>query len=238
MPVSPIAHRGQSPAAAILAVPLTGRATGVNLASSSGVSGRYPNAVAASLLMAQVLAPRLHFTPKEPGPLDDFDYGPGGYSDAENNVGVRDDTGQVHVVINELFEPKSDEAQRICKDDLNEFITQFVQDKSSLEQGLLNEETVPQELIQRKMGKIVRDRYPDLSAEDHAVVRQHAISALDLTLKAKAVASGMADVGTERSKTALIDSINPCDATCAVFAKAMNETVLQQVQSVITAKNI
>jgi len=213
-------------------------------------------AIAASLLMEQVLAPRFTFTPKDTGPLEDFDYGPGGYKEGETNVGVREATGQLHFEIKGLVEPKSDEAQRICKEDLNEVITQFVQDKTNLEQGMFNEETVPQELTQLKMGKIVRDRYPDLSAEDQEAVRQHAISALNLTQKAKELASGIGTGDEERSNTALIDgvrkfamdvrdldidlidSINPFEAAYAVLAKSMDETVLKQVQSVISAKKI
>ena len=215
-------------------------------------------AIAASLLMEQVLAPRFTFTPKDTGPLEDFDYGPGGYKEGENNVGVREATGQLHFEIKGLVEPKSDEAQRICKEDLNEVITEFVQDKTSLEQGMFNEETVPQELSQLKMGKIVRDRYPELSAEDQEAVRQHAIAALNLTQKAKEIASGL-DTGkgdNEKVNTALIDgvrkfamdvrdldidlidSINPFEAAYAVLAKSMNETVLKQVQSVISAKKV
>ena len=215
-------------------------------------------AIAASLLMEQVLAPRFTFTPKDTGPLEDFDYGPGGYKEGETNVGVREATGQLHFEIKGLVEPKSDEAQRICKEDLNEVITQFVQDKTNLEQGMFNEETVPQELTQLKMGKIVRDRYPELSAEDQEAVRQHAIAALNLTQKAKEIASGL-DTGKgddEKVNTALIDgvrkfamdvrdldidlidSINPFEAAYAVLAKSMNETVLKQVQSVISAKKV
>ena len=215
-------------------------------------------AIAASLLMEQVLAPRFTFTPKNTGPLEDFDYGPGGYKEGETNVGVREGTGQLHFEIKGLVEPKSDEARRICTEDLNEVITQFVQDKTSLEQGLFNEETVPQELTVAKMGKIVRDRYPDLSDEDQESVRQHAIAALNLTQKAKAIASGgsSATEGDEKVNTALIDgvrkfamdvrdldidlidSINPFEAAYAVLAKSMNETVLKQVQSVISAKKV
>lgn len=215
-------------------------------------------AIAASLLMEQVLAPRFTFTPKDTGPLEDFDYGPGGYKEGETNVGVREATGQLHFEIKGLVEPKSDEAQRICKEDLNEVITQFVQDKTNLEQGMFNEETVPQELTQLKMGKIVRDRYPELSAEDQEAVRQHAIAALNLTQKAKEIVSGL-DTGKgddEKVNTALIDgvrkfamdvrdldidlidSINPFEAAYAVLAKSMNETVLKQVQSVISAKKV
>lgn len=213
-------------------------------------------AIAASLLMEQVLAPRFTFTPKNTGPLEDFDYGPGGYREGETNVGVREATGQLHFEIKGLVEPKSDEAQRICREDLTEVITQFVQDRTSLEQGMFNEEMVPQEMTQLKMGKIVRDRYPDLSAEDQEAVRQHAISALNLTQRAKELASGIGAGDEERTNTALIDgvrkfamdvrdldidlidSINPFEAAYAVLAKSMNETVLKQVQAVISAKKI
>jgi hypothetical protein len=214
-------------------------------------------AIAASLLMEQVLAPRFTFTPKDTGPLENFDYGPGGYKEGETNVGVREETGQLHFEIKGLVEPKSGEARRICNEDLNEVITQFVQDRSNLEQGMFNEETVPQELTQLKMGKIVRERYPELSEEDQEAVRQHAIAALNLTQKAKEIASGLdASAGDEKSNTALIDgvrkfamdvrdldidlidSINPFEAAYAVLAKSMNEAVLKQVQSVISSKKV
>jgi len=221
-------------------------------------------AIAASLLMEQVLAPRFTFTPKNTGPLDDFDYGPGGYKDGETNVGVRESTGQLHFEIKGLVEPKSDEAQRICREDLNEVITQFVEDKIAMEKGLFDGtkaggETMAQELTQMRMGKIVRDRYPELSEDDQEAVRQHAISALNLTQRAKELASDGGSSGEsteERANTALIDgvrkfamdvrdldidlidSINPFDAAYSVLAKSMNEAVLKQVQSVISAKKV
>ncbi|WP_066561109.1 pseudomurein-binding repeat-containing protein [Croceicoccus bisphenolivorans] len=215
-------------------------------------------AIAASLLMEQVLAPRFTFTPKDRGPLEDFDYGPDGYKEGENNVGVNEGTGQLHFEIKGLVEPKSTEAQRICQEDLNEVITQFVQDKTSLEQGLFNEETLPQELTQLRMGKIVRDRYPELTEEDQEAVRQHAIAALNLTQKAKAIAMGAESdtPGEERANTALIDgirqfsmdvrdldidlvdSINPFAEAYSILAKSMDEKVLKQVQSVISAKKV
>ncbi len=212
-------------------------------------------AIAASLLMEQVLAPRFNFTPKDNGPLEDFDYGEGGYETGKTNVGVNSTTGQLHFEIAGLVEPKSPEAVRICREDLNEVITAFVQDKTALERGLFDEETVPQELTQVRMGKIVRDRFPSLSAEDQEAVRQHAIAALNLTQKAKELAStGIGDPQEPKANTALldgvrklamdvrelnidlIDSINPFAAAYAVLAKSMNEATLKQVQSVISAK--
>lgn len=61
-------------------------------------------AIAASLLMEQVLAPRFNFTPKNPqsGPVEGFNYGEGGYSANKSNVGFNEDTGQFHIEIKGL----------------------------------------------------------------------------------------------------------------------------------------
>jgi hypothetical protein len=212
-------------------------------------------AIAASLLMEQVLAPRFNFTPKDTGPLPDFDYGPGGYQEGKANVGVNEGTGQMHFEIKGLVEPSTPEAARICREDLNEVITAFVQDRTALERGLFDEETAPQDLTQVRMGKIVRDRYPELSAQDQEAVRQHAVAALNLTQKAKAVAMGLEDDSAEpRANTALIegvrkfalsvqeldidliDSINPFASAYAVLSKNMDANTLSQVQAAIGAK--
>jgi hypothetical protein len=220
-------------------------------------------AVAASLLMEQVLAPRFNFTPKNNGPIDDFDYGPGGYQEGQTNVGFNEERGQFHFEIKGLVTPKSPEATRICTEDLNEVITAFVQDKSALERGLfdgahIGGETLAEELTQLKMGKIVRDRYPELTDEDQEAVRQHAVAALNLTQKAKHLAGG-GDTASEdetRSNTALIegvrkfaievkdldidliDRINPFEAAYSVLAKAMNEGTLKQVAAVIGKRKV
>src|SRR3546814_9040168 len=82
--------------------------------------------------MEQVLAPRFDFTPKDAGPKPGFDYGAGGYKEGETNFGVNDH-GQMHFEIKGLKLPKSVEATRICREDLNEVIASFVQDKRSEE---------------------------------------------------------------------------------------------------------
>ena len=58
-------------------------------------------AIAASLLMEQVLAPRFNFTPKRPesGPVEGADYGEKGYDPEKCNVGFNHDTGQFHIEI-------------------------------------------------------------------------------------------------------------------------------------------
>ena len=215
-------------------------------------------AIAASLLMEQVLAPRFEFKAKNPSnaPSDGFDYGDSGYQPDKCNVGFNQKTGQFQIEINGLTEPKSPEAASICREDLNEVIATFVQDKTTMERGLFDSELVPEELTQVKMGKIIKDKFPELDAEDQEAVRQHAIAALNITQQAKQIAlSDIAGVNSEPTvNTALIDGvrrfamdvreldidlidrINPFSEAYAILSKTMNEDSLKQVAAAITAK--
>jgi superfamily II DNA or RNA helicase len=161
-------------------------------------------AIAASLLMEQVLAPRWEFRPKNPEnrPTPGYEYGEGGYDGGRCNVGVNEQTGAIQVEIKGLTLAKSQEATRICQEDLNEVIAAFVQDKTAIERGLFDEELVPEELTQMRMGKIVKDKYPALDAEDQEAIRQHAIAALNFTQKAKQASVGGGD--ELKANTALI----------------------------------
>lgn len=222
-------------------------------------------AISASLLMEQVLAPRYEFTPKDTGPRPGFEYGKEGYKPGGKNVGVNAETGAVHLEIPGLKAPSSPEATRICKEDLNEVIAGFIQDRLALEQGTLNSENiVPEELTVQRMGKIVRERYPELSEEDQESVRQHAVAVLNITQQAKlaladADARGVREYGspgaTEQGNTSLLDGvrkfvnvrdldidlierINPFEAAYAVLARTMDEKSLRQIQASIAAKKL
>lgn len=231
-------------------------------------------AIAASLLMEQVLTPRFEFRQKVTGQVaagtasPGYDYGLDGYNPAGPNVGVNPHTGAIQIEIAGLKQPQSEQASRICQQDLNELVASFVQDKVALEKGLFDEETVPQELTQVRMGKIVRDKYPELSDEDQEAVRQHAIAALNVVQKAKAAADAQAGTGTSTGTGAggsldagphstafvdgvrrfamsvkeldmdLIDRINPFGEAYAILSKAMSESSLQAVAAVIAAKKI
>ncbi|KQP11344.1 DEAD/DEAH box helicase [Methylobacterium sp. Leaf99] len=212
-------------------------------------------AIAASLLMEQVLAPRFEFTPKNPqnGPTPGFDYGEGGYDPDKCNVGFNDESGKFQIEIKGLATPKTEEASRICQEDLNEVIAAFVQDKTTIERGLFDEELVPEELTQVRMGKIIKDKYPHLDDEDQEAIRQHAVAALNLTQKAKEVASGNSLL-EEKANTAfvdgvrkfamdvreldidLIDRVNPFGEAYSILAKTMSEDSLKQVAAAIAAK--
>jgi len=211
-------------------------------------------AIAASLLMEQVLAPRFEFKPKntDSGPTPGFDYGEGGYDPHRCNIGVNEQTGSYQIEIKGLAEPKSKEAARICQEDLNEVIAAFVQDKPTLERGLFDEELVPEELTQIRMGKIIKDKYPELDTEDQEAVRQHAIAALNLTQQAKRLVTESDTDGSPNTALIdgvrrfamdvreldidLIDRINPFGEAYAILAKTMSEDSLKQVAAAISAK--
>jgi superfamily II DNA or RNA helicase len=213
-------------------------------------------AIAASLLMEQVLAPRFEFKPKrsENEASPGFDYGEGGYDAEKCNVGFNAETGRVQLEIKGLAEPKSDEAGRICREDLNELITAFVQEKSTLERGMFDQELVPEELTQVRMGKIVKEAYPHLGEEDQEAVRQHAIAALNIVQEAKksllkeesdstpntALIEGVKKfaLSVKELDIDLIDRINPFGEAYAILSKTMGEERLKQVAEVIAAKRV
>src|SRR5690606_34904859 len=137
--------------------------------------------------MEQVLAPRFEFRPKRPTneATPGFDYGEEGYKPGQTNVGYNAQSGQIQIEISGLAEPQSPEAERICREDLNELLTAFVQDKTALERRLFDEELVPEELTQVRMGKIIKERYAALDEYDQEAVRQHAIAALTAVQQSK-----------------------------------------------------
>jgi superfamily II DNA or RNA helicase len=216
-------------------------------------------AIAASLLMEQVLAPRFDFKPKVAGsgPTDGFDYGAEGYKPEECNVGFNPQSGQFEIEIKGLVAPKSLEAQRICREDLNEVVAALVQDKISIERGLFDQELIPEEITQVRLGKIIKDKYPALVDEDQEAVRQHAIAAMTMAQKGKqmAVAEG-AGVYELKANTALIDGvrkfamdvreldidlidrINPFGEAYAIIAKAMDPENLRKIQDAISARRV
>ncbi|MBJ6986272.1 DEAD/DEAH box helicase [Devosia sp. MC521] len=221
-------------------------------------------AIAASLLMEQVLAPRFEFKPKKPQneATPGFDYGEGGYDPEKCNVGFNEDTGKIEVEIKGLQEPKSEEAKRVCREDLNELIASFVQDKPAIERGLFDQELVPEELTQVRFGKIIKDAYPGADAEDLEAIRQHAMAAFNLVQQAKKAAeeerSGPQLIPGEEDRgpnTAfvdgvrkflnvkdldidLIDRINPFGEAYSIMSKTMSEERLRQIKAIIAGKKV
>lgn len=212
-------------------------------------------AISASLLMEQVLMPKMNFTPKNPQSKEQegFDYGAGGYDPNKENVGWNEEKGEFQVEIKGLAMPESEDAKRICKEDLNEVIAAFAQDKDSIGRGLFDEELVPQELTQVRLGKIIKEKYPEIDDEDIEAIRQHAIAALNITQMAKQSINNEGDDNI-KANTALIDgirkfamdvrdldvdwidSINPFSEAYSILSKAMTEKSLKAMAEVISGK--
>ena len=215
-------------------------------------------AIAASLLMEQVLTPKFNFVPKnaESKPTPGFDYGENDYDTETTNIGFDKENDVFEVEIKGLVEPKSLEAQRICKEDLNEVVAAFVQDQPALERGIFDqEETIPEELTQVRMGKIVREKYPDLEEGDREAIRQRAVAALTMTQEVKKNTNALQEHSREGNTALidgvrrfamnvrdlnvdLIDGINPFREAYAILAKSMSEKSLIRFAEVVAAKRI
>lgn len=213
-------------------------------------------AISASLLMEQVLAPKFNFTPKNPQSKEQegFDYGENGYEPNKENVGWNEETGEYQVEIKGLSMPDSEDAKRICKEDLNEVIAAFAQDKETIGRGLFDEELVPQELTQIRLGKIIKEKYPEIDDEDIEAIRQHAVAALNITQKAKESLNTEGGDNIKANRALIdgvrrftmdvkeldvdwIDSINPFSEAYSILSKAMTEQSLKAMAEVISGRN-
>lgn len=219
-------------------------------------------AIAASLLMEQVLIPKFDFRPKNETnkETEGFDYGDEGYDPNRVNVGFNENTGEIQIEIEGLVEPKSAEAKRICEQDINEIVAAYAQDTKTIEQGMFNENLPPEELTQVYMGRIVKEKHPNLDDDDLEAIRQRAIAAVNLNQKAK---NNINEEGQNSNKddivlanTALIDGIrkfamnvrdldvdlidriNPFSEAYAILAKTMSEDSLKRFAEVIAGKKI
>ncbi len=215
-------------------------------------------AIAASLLMEQVLAPKFEFKPKlaTSAAIDGFDYGVDGYDPTRCNVGINQGEGKVVVEIKGLAEPKSDEAKRICANDINEIIVAVLQDPGTLERGIFDSSGVPEETTELRIGKIISDLYPNLETDDIEAVRHRTVAALNMpqiSISASSGGEGGAEVEVKSNLALidgvrkfamnvrdldidLIDSINPFGSTYSILSKSMSEETLRKVERVIASK--
>jgi hypothetical protein len=163
-------------------------------------------------------------------------------------------SGEIQLEIKGLALPKSPEASRICREDLTELVTAFVQDKPSIERGLFDEELVAEELTQLRMGKIIKQKFPLLDEGDREAVRQHAVAALNLVQQAKKTSNEGDGVATKNTALIdgvrqfslsvtdldidLIDRINPFGEAYAILAKSTRRERLKLVAEAIAAKRV
>jgi len=219
-------------------------------------------AIAASLLMEQVLIPNFKFTPKRPieqaEAQDGFDYGEGGYDPKGKNIGVSEgEQTEFHIEIAGLKEPTTDEGKRVCEEDIKDLVAAVLQDAPTVEQALFNEDAIHEETTVVRTMNIVRKRYPNLPEEDQEAARQRVVAAMNMiemskqgqdaleqegiTLKANTqLLDGLRKFATDVRDldVDLIDSINPFQSAYSILSKNMDEKTLRQLQAVISNKKL
>lgn len=138
---------------------------------------------------------------------------------------------------------------------INEVITSFVQDTNNIARGMFDEEAIPEELTQVRMGKIVKLKYPELDHDDQEAVREHAVAALNMIQKSKEVLNQEGEkepsenvalikgvrkfaMDVRELDIDMIDRINPFSEAYAIMAKTMNPERLKSISEIITAKRV
>ena len=181
-------------------------------------------AIAASLLMEQVLAPNFNFKPKK--------------DDGDDSV---DDSNTIR--INGLREPSSRRVRNIVESDLTELKANILQDPEMVKSlsGVVDTKVINKVLIP----KIIMNKYPDLTETEIEEVREHLVS--DMVIRHSQIKDEsdrrfikLVDkfINIEELNIDLIDSINPFQQAFEVLSKNMTPRVLKSIQDCISAFKI
>lgn len=176
-------------------------------------------AITASLLMEQVLAPNWKFKTKL---SDDVVAKPG------------------EIKIRGLKEPSSKRVRDIIEDDLNELKATILQDPMMLKAmpGNVDAEVINKVLIP----KIIRIKYPDLTAEEVEEVRQNVV--VDSVIKngeikevedKRFIRMAGRFVNIDDIHIDLIDRVNPFQKAFEILSKSVTTKVLKIIQETIAA---
>lgn len=185
-------------------------------------------AITASLLMEQVLAPNFKFKLRED---DDFSVS-SGQDDDEKTIKIRG-----------FKLPTSQRAKDIIETDLNDLKAKLLQNPQMLKAmpGNVDAEVINTVLIP----KIIREIYPDLSADDIESVRQHVVA--DSVIKnsiieeqggKKFIRMAGSFVNIDDIHIDLIDRINPFQKAFEILSKSVTTQVLRLIDEHIQSTKI
>ena len=183
-------------------------------------------AITASLLMEQVLAPNFNFKPKY---------------DGIDNVESEDDGKTIKVRGFKL--PTSQRAKDIIESDLNDLKARILQNDTMLKAMPGNVE--PEVINTIIIPKIIREIYPDLSAEDVEAVRQYVVvdsviknSTIEEQGSKKFIRMAGSFVDIDDIHIDLIDTINPFQKAFEILSKSVTTSVLKAIQDTINVSKI
>ena len=195
-------------------------------------------AIAASLLMEQVLAPNFKF--KTRATDDDID-------GAAKIVDIDYTQSETTIAIKGFAEPSTPRVRQILESDLVDLTASVMQDDRVLRAAMNPEEIPPEVVTQVYVPKVIETKYPDLTPQEVEEVRQHVVA----NAAFKATSNGglpelnnnlikMADkfVNVKDLDIDLIDSINPFQLAYEIMSKSVNAEVLKRIHGAITARRI
>jgi len=195
-------------------------------------------AIAASLLMEQVLAPNFKFKTQSSG--DQLDGN-------TRVVEISEAQGTATIAINGLAEPSTPRVKQILASDLTDLTAAVMQDNRVLRAAMNPEETPPEVVNKVYIPRVIEEKYPDLTAQEVEEVRQQVVA--NTTFKTTS-GGGIPEVNNNLIKLAdkfinvkdldidLIDSINPFQMAYEIMSKSVDADVLKRIHGAITARRI
>lgn len=195
-------------------------------------------AIAASLLMEQVLAPNFKF--KTRASDDDID-------GASKIVDIDYTQSETTIAIKGFAEPSTARVRQILESDLVDLTASVMQDDRVLRAAMNPEEIPPEVVTQVYVPKVIETKYPDLSPQEVEEVRQHVVA--NAAFKATSN-GGLPELNNNLIKMAgkfinvkdldidLIDSINPFQLAYEIMSKSVDAEVLKRIHGAIISKRI
>jgi hypothetical protein len=195
-------------------------------------------AIAASLLMEQVLAPNFKFKTR---PSDDEMDG------GSKVVDIDYTQSESTIAIKGFAEPSSEFVHQVIQSDLNDLTAAVMQDERVLRAAMNPEEIAPEVITQVFIPKIIEQKYPDASPQEIEEIRQHVVA--NAAFKAS-TNGGLPELNNNLIKMAnkfinvqdldidLIDSINPFQMAYEIMSKSVDAEILKRIHGAITSKKI
>ena len=195
-------------------------------------------AIAASLLMEQVLAPNFKFKTRSSD--DDID-------GAAKIVDIDYSESETTIAIKGFAEPSTARVRQILQSDLVDLTATVMQDDRVLRAAMNLEEIPPEVVTQVYVPKVIETKYPDLTPQE--VGRGPPARRCQCRLQGNQY-GGLPEVNNNLIKMAdklvnvkdldidLIDSINPFQLAYEIMSKSVDAETLRRIHGAITSKRI
>lgn len=207
-------------------------------------------AISASLLMEQVLAPKFNFYTRTDEATETAQV------DSENDSGrsffdSNSLTGEVSIGIRGFAEPSTEFVKEIVENDMYDLVATVCQDKRVTAQAMATNGTTPEVISKGLIGKIVEEKYPDLSVTEQEEVRQQLVARMNIVAAARQEEND--EKGSRKASILdlvkrfvnvrdvdidLIDQVNPFQSAYEVLSRSMDAQTLAAIHIAVAAQRI